>query len=87
MNENTIFCQSCGMPLEAENFAHEADGSKNQDYCTYCYADGQFTPETRDMDMQDMIDACASYMVTEDRTEEEARQMMAAFFPTLKRWK
>lgn len=89
MNEmkDMKFCQSCGMPMEAENYATEADGTQNADYCQFCYKDGQFTPETRDMDMQGMIDACAPYMVTDDRTEEQARGMMAEFFPTLKRWK
>ena len=32
-------CQSCGMPIDDSTFGKEADGSKNQDYCHYCYAD------------------------------------------------
>lgn len=31
------FCQSCGMPLNSENLGTNADGSKNEDYCMYCY--------------------------------------------------
>ena len=34
------FCQSCGMPLNPEVLGTEKDGSKNEEYCTYCYADG-----------------------------------------------
>lgn len=36
-------CKSCGMPIDDSTFGKEADGSKNQDYCHYCYADGHFT--------------------------------------------
>ena len=31
------FCQSCGMPLTEEVLGTNADGSKNEDYCMYCY--------------------------------------------------
>ena len=36
------FCQSCGMPLTDEVLGTNADGSKNEDYCMYCYRDGKF---------------------------------------------
>ena len=36
------FCQSCGMPLTEEVLGTNADGSKNEDYCMYCYKDGKF---------------------------------------------
>lgn len=78
------FCQSCGMPMDsAEQYGTEADGSKSRDYCEYCYKDGAFAG---DMSMQEMIDFCAPHMVSEERTEAEARAMMEQFFPTLKRW-
>lgn len=37
------FCQSCGMPLTNTNKGTNADGSLNEDYCTYCYQNGKFT--------------------------------------------
>ena len=38
-----IICQSCAMPLTSEDiFATEKDGSKNEDYCKWCYKDGEF---------------------------------------------
>ncbi len=36
------FCQSCGMPLTEDVLGTNADGSKNEDYCMYCYKDGKF---------------------------------------------
>lgn len=38
------FCQSCGMPMGAADlYGTETDGSKNTDYCKYCYEHGAFT--------------------------------------------
>ncbi|MBO6082186.1 MAG: zinc ribbon domain-containing protein, partial [Bacteroidales bacterium] len=42
MNNDMKFCQSCGMPLTKDVFGTNADGSKNEDYCMYCYKDGKF---------------------------------------------
>ena len=36
-------CQCCAMPIDESTFGTEADGSKNQDYCLYCYKNGHFT--------------------------------------------
>lgn len=85
--EKTIFCQSCGMPMDNESvYGTNADGSKNNEYCSYCFKDGAFTA---DITMEEMIEACIAPMVeaNKDMTEEKARTMMKEFFPTLKRWK
>ena len=50
------FCQSCGMPLTEELLGTNADGSKNEDYCIYCYKDGKFL---QDCTMDEMIEHCA----------------------------
>ena len=39
------FCQSCGMPLNEHVLGTNSDGSKNEDYCMYCYKDGKFLQE------------------------------------------
>ena len=49
------FCQSCGMPMEADtDFGTNEDGSRNEDYCCYCYQKGAFTNPS--MTMEEMID-------------------------------
>ena len=54
------FCQSCGMPLsDATVLGTETNGSKNEEYCCYCYADGHFTV---DCTMDEMIDHCALFV-------------------------
>ncbi len=53
------FCQSCGMPLTQEILGTNADGSKNEDYCIYCYKDGKFLQECT---MEEMIEHCAQFV-------------------------
>ena len=85
--ENMKFCQSCAMPLSGiEDYGTNKDGSKNDNYCIYCYKDGAFTA---DCTMDEMIEFCVPHMasVNPGMSEDEARNQMKKFFPTLKRWK
>lgn len=45
------FCQSCAMPLEhdPQHGGTEADGSRSEKYCSYCYQNGAFTVECNDV--------------------------------------
>jgi len=82
------YCQSCGMPMGAtdEMDGINADGSKNGDYCKYCFEKGAFTQSCT---MEEMIDLCVPHMASAESgmSEDEARKQMNEFFPTLKRWK
>ena len=79
------FCQSCAMPLEGEeSLGTNKDGSKNQDYCSYCYKDGAFTG---DMTMEEMIGFCVPMTAKHTgKTEEETRAEMMEYFPKMRRW-
>ena len=84
--ENQKFCQSCAMPIsEDELFGTNADGSINEDYCKYCFNDGEFTS---DMSMEEMMNFCIEKMteVHPEIDESEASAMMREVFPKLKRW-
>lgn len=84
--EHQKFCQSCAMPLNSdEDYGTEADGSKSEDYCHYCYQEGAFTKEET---MEEMIAFCAKPMAEANpgMSEEEAIAQMKKFFPQLKRW-
>ena len=35
-----LVCQCCGMPMDDAILGRHADGSLNEDYCQWCYADG-----------------------------------------------
>ena len=77
------------MPLTEENLGTNADGSKNEEYCMYCYKDGAFT---NDCTMEEMIEFCAQFVdevnknMPQPMTREQYKQMMQQYFPTLKRW-
>ena len=38
-----LVCQCCGMPLQDDCISKEKDGVFNEEYCKWCYADGDFT--------------------------------------------
>ena len=78
-----LICQCCGMPLEDEIIGRNQDGSLNEQYCKWCYADGTYTYS----DMDELIDVCVKHMVTENFTEEQARAYMKQKLPQLDYWK
>ena len=43
----TMVCQCCGMPLDDSTLSKGPDGAFNEDYCKWCYADGQFAYPTK----------------------------------------
>ena len=38
-----LVCKCCGMPLEDDNISKELSGDFNEEYCKWCYADGDYT--------------------------------------------
>ena len=38
-----LVCKCCGMPLADDNISREIDGNFNEEYCKWCYADGDYT--------------------------------------------
>lgn len=78
-----LICQCCGMPLEDDIIGRDKDGSLNEDYCQWCYADGTYTYS----DMDNLIDVCVPHMVAEGFSEEQARAYMKQKLPTLDYWK
>ncbi len=86
MNDMKI-CQSCGMPMtEEEHFGLNADMTKNLEYCSYCFKDGDFTAN---VSMEEMVELCIPFTLEAKVFPDEstARQQMSKYFPTLKRWK
>ena len=76
--DNGLVCQCCGMPLEDDSIiGRDSDGSLNEDYCKWCYADGTYTYS----DMDELIDVCVRNMVSENFTEEQARSYMKELLP------
>ncbi len=86
--EKERICQSCAMPMgqAVEFYGTNKDGSKNPNYCKFCYKNGSFTEECN---MDEMIEMAAEYTAryNENMSLQTARQLMQGLFPSLKRWK
>ena len=78
-----LVCQCCGMPLADAILSREKDGSLNEDYCQWCYADGTYTYSN----MDDLIDVSVRHMVAEGFSEEQARNYLKQTLPNLDYWK
>lgn len=83
------FCQSCGMPLTDDILGTNADGSKSEEFCIYCYKDGAFTGNYT---MEEMADYCSMFVdeynknMGKQLTKCEYKQQLLQWFPKLKRW-
>ena len=78
-----LICQCCGMPLEDEILGRDKDGSLNENYCNWCYADGTYTYSN----MDDLIDVCVKNMVNDNVSEGQVRAYLELLLPTLDYWK
>ena len=78
-----LICQCCGMPLEDSLLSREPDGSFNEDYCKWCYADGQFAYQ----DLQTLTDFLMEHMSNENWSAEQARAYFEAQLPQLQHWR
>ena len=78
-----LICQCCGMPLEDSTTSKEPDGAFNEDYCKWCYADGQFAYQ----DLQTLTDFLVEHMSNENWSAEQARAYFEAQLPQLQHWR
>ena len=77
-----LICQCCGMSLEDCDISKEKDGMFNEEYCKWCYADGEYMYH----DMDELIEVCVKNMA--DKTSsEEIREYMKNMLPELNYWK
>ena len=79
-----LICQCCGMPIDDDSIlGRDKDGTLNEEYCKWCYADGTYTYNN----MDELIDVCVKNMVNENFTEEQARSYLKEMLPKLDYWK
>ena len=78
-----LICQCCGMPLTDDGqLSRETDGSFNEEYCKWCYADGKFTYGS----MEQLLEFLVDHMSGEQFPPEQARAYFTAALPKLKHW-
>ena len=79
-----LICQCCGMPLEDGITSREPDGSYNEDYCKWCYAEGAFAYQSKDA----LLDFLLAHMPNPENTpEKERRVQFDTCLSQLKHWK
>ncbi len=78
-----LICQCCGMPLDDSIISKEKDGFLNEDYCKWCYADGEYMYSN----MDDLVDVCVKNMSDGEHSEEEIRAYLYSTLPKLDYWK
>lgn len=84
MNAENI-CQSCSMPLTDKSLlGTEKDGSKNLEYCKYCYWNGSFV--NPDMTVQQMSSFIQQKM-KEMNIDAGITNTAVNVLPQLKRWR
>jgi hypothetical protein len=67
------------------NFATNADGARNSEFCIFCYKSGAFT--TPDLTLDGMIAKSVENMTGELRMpESKARELAKSVIPELRRW-
>ncbi len=79
-------CQSCSLPLQKNlDFGTNADGSKNEEYCAYCFKGGKFVePELR---KEEMISRVTDFMMeTEPGDKDMIHLAVSRRINNLRRW-
>lgn len=78
-----LICQCCGMPLEDSSISKEPDGLFNEDYCKWCYADGEYMYH----DMDELINVCVNNMANDQFAPDQVRTYLKDMLPKLDYWK
>lgn len=79
-----LICQCCGMPLEDSVISKEPDGAFNEDYCKWCYTNGEFAYETK----ESLLDYLVTHMPNPDNLNDEDRRVQFdMYLSQLKHWK
>lgn len=79
-----LVCQCCGMPLDDSTISKEVDGEFNEEYCKWCYSDGQFVYKSK----ESLIDFLVDHMPNPDNLQNEERRIQfASYLSQLKHWK
>ena len=80
-----LICQCCGMPLNEDSMmSREKDGSYNEEYCKWCYAEGEFAYKSKDA----LLDFLVNHMPNpENVKEEDRRRQFDLYLSQLKLWK
>ena len=78
-----LICQCCGMPLTDNDISKEPNGFYNEEYCKWCYADGNFCYTS----LEELTDFLVGHMSNENWPAAQARAYLDEHLPKLNYWK
>lgn len=78
----TLICQCCGMPLDDTTISREPGGAFNEDYCKWCYTDGEFAYDS----LEELMSFLVPHMSNDAWPPEQVRAYLADMLPKLKHW-
>lgn len=78
-----LICQCCGMPLEDSAISKEPDGTFNEEYCKWCYNEGNFVYTS----LEELTDFLVGHMSNEQFPPEQTRAYLNEMLPKLNHWK
>ena len=78
-----LICQCCGMPLDDSTISKEPGGEFNEEYCKWCYNDGNFVYTS----LEQLTDFLVEHMSNENWPPEQARAYFEENLPKLNHWK
>ena len=76
-------CQCCGMPLDDSTTSKEIDGTFNEEYCKWCYAEGKYVYTS----LEELTDFLVGHMSNDNWPPEQARAFFEAQLPKLDYWR
>ena len=79
-----LYCQCCGMPLNEDiNISREPDRSFNEDYCKWCYTNGDYVYKSKD----DLLDFLMEHMPNPENLDDSNRRLQYdGLLSQLKHW-
>lgn len=79
-----LICQCCGMPLNDDTISREPDGEFNEEYCKWCYDNGELVYHS----MEELIDFLVPHMSAMNMGRpDEIKVMLEEQLPKLNLWK
>ena len=79
-----LFCQCCGRPHDDSIISKESNGDFNEDYCKWCYSEGQFAYQSK----EGLLTYLVEHMPNPDNLQDEERRIQFdLFLSQLKHWK
>ena len=63
-----LLCECCGMPMNDSHISRESDGFFNEDYCKWCYSDGEYTLDIWKLGDKEKFEEIKAQLISEFNT-------------------